>query len=375
MPRIVTIYIVRAFTTWIAITLGACLTLGTVAEYLESLKLINRLDGSLLDAATITLLDLPAMALELAPFVFLFAASMAYIRLNDTSELTILRSAGLSVWQFSMPAVLVTFIASTLIVIALDPISSIAIEKREKILLELDGREETLNLLSTGIWFRQIERNETYIIHGQKVLNPETMHLGDVHVFRYSPDGEFKQQLTAREAKLSGGEWNINDIQTTDTNGPTNGPINGPINADTTSPPPQTLKLKSSLQTNSLRERLLDPRRIPIWRLPSQIGSGEIAGLNMTSHRVRLHTLLSTPVFLILMVMIAIGFSVPRGRIASNAQSIFLAVVFGFLAFTASQLVAKIAQLDYLPAVAAAWLPSAISLLMVLTMLLVREES
>jgi lipopolysaccharide export system permease protein len=372
LPRIVTLYIVKAFMKWIAITLGACLALGTVAEYLESLKLINRLDGSLLDAATITLLDLPAMALELSPFVFLFAASMTYIRLNDTSELTILRSAGLSVWQFSLPAVFVTFIASTLIVIALDPISSAAIAKRETILLELDGREETLNLLSTGVWFRQIEKNETYIIHGQKVLDPKTMHLGDVNVFRYSASGDFTEQLTASEAKLSGGVWNIKGIQTAQANTASS---TDPSNADPIKQAVTTLQLKSSLQTNSLRERLLDPKRIPIWRLPAQIGSGELAGLNMTSHRVRLHTLLSTPIFLILMVMIAIGFSVPRGRIASNTQSIFLAVVFGFLAFTASQVVAKIAQLDYLPAVAAAWLPSAITLLMVLTMLLVREES
>src|SRR3546814_10836451 len=66
------------------------------------------------------LLKLPSMGQQIMPFAVLFGSMLAFTRLTRTNELVVARAAGVSVWQFLMPASAVALMLGALKVGVLD---------------------------------------------------------------------------------------------------------------------------------------------------------------------------------------------------------------------------------------------------------------
>src|ERR1700759_5811766 len=75
--------------------------------------------GVLLEMAA---LKLPHTAQEVLPFAVLFGTMLAFWRLTRNHELVVARAAGVSVWQFLTPAVLVAFLIGLVAVTIFNPI-------------------------------------------------------------------------------------------------------------------------------------------------------------------------------------------------------------------------------------------------------------
>ena len=353
MPRLLSLQIFKEFMKWVAIVTAICGFLISFGGYVENLRFVDKIQAETSDAAILTALTVPAILVALAPFIILFSSVVAFIRLNESRSLSIMRAAGLSVWQISFPVLLATLSLSFILILLLDPIASKSSDMKESFEQSLKGRDDSLDLLSTGVWVRLTSESENYIIHGQKIRNTDTMEMDDVDLLIMSKDNELIEHISAETAQIIDNVWLFTLAD-------------GSI---------RNLNPDQVMSASDLREKLVDPAKIPLWRLPERIKSGGAAGLTMTAHELRLHTLLATPLFLSLMVLIAIAFSIPRGRIVSMSGAIIIAFGFGFLANATSQIVAKVSQLDYLPTAAAAWIPSAILLLITISLILEREES
>ena len=104
-------YIARQFFAWFCGVFAAMVTVTFLLDYLE---LIRR--GGAKVQATLSLLfemaalKLPHTAQEVLPFAILFGTMLAFWRLTRNNELVVARAAGVSVWQFLTPAVLVALV-------------------------------------------------------------------------------------------------------------------------------------------------------------------------------------------------------------------------------------------------------------------------
>lgn len=353
MSKLLFRLIASHFLFWIGVVAFACVILVAIGGLVENLKVVNKLGASAEHALILTAYSVPTTLVELSAFILLFASVIAYVQLNETQSIPVMRAAGLSVWQFSAPSLLATLGLSLIVILLLDPLASRSRDLSDRLVSALKGHDETLNLLSTGVWVRQTAPDGHFIIHGRSVTDPEIMNLADVTVYVYNQKGTLNERVQAKQAQIIDGAWQI-------------------TMADQTQ---RAFSPRNLVDANDIRDRLTDARVIPVWRLPDHIRSGRAAGLDMTLHEIRFHRLLATPIFLVLMVLIAILFSVPRGRAVSLTGSIGLALLFGFIANVTSQVVAKVAQLAYLPSGVAAWLPSAILVLLTVSLLVDREES
>ncbi len=351
MPKLINQYIARYFLTWVGIVLLALIGLMAFGGFVENLNLAQKIGGTAGQAILLTLYSIPELIAEIAPFIFLFASLVTYLRLNESQAISIFRASGQSVWQFSAPTLLITFVLAILTVLIIDPLASVSRQKRDQLENQILGRDAQLNVLSTGVWIR-IPQNSGYdLIRGREIKDPTSMQLNHVDLYHYDADGRLSEHIIAETAALSDNQWLLQ-----------------------TQAGPYALASPQTLSVTQLRERLLSSYAEPIWRLPTQIQTGEEAGLDMTHLRLRFHSLLALPLFCVFMVLIAIAFSLPRGRIASTGRTVTLAIILGFGAYAGSQLVAKIAQLSLLPVAAAAWIPTLVLLLITLSILIEREE-
>ena len=127
-------YIARQFSAWFGGVFAAMVIITFLLDYIELIRRggakIQATLGLLLEMAA---LKLPHTAQEVLPFAILFGTMLAFWRLTRNNELVVARAAGVSVWQFLTPAVLVAFLIGLVAVTIFNPIGSLTEAVYEKL--------------------------------------------------------------------------------------------------------------------------------------------------------------------------------------------------------------------------------------------------
>ena len=307
------------------------------------------------------LLRAPFLAQEVIPFAAMFGGLLTYYRLTRNHELVVIRSAGVSVWQFMLPALLVVVMVGVTKVTLLNPLSSLMLSKFEEMEGRyLTGRSSLLAVSSSGIWLRQ-----TYGENGQAVIHaatiePDDIELNDVIVFLLADDDRFVGRIDAKSARLNDGQWDLTDAWLTGPERP------GEFAA--------SRSLATDLTADKIQDSFASPETVSFWSLPRFIKILEETGFSALPHRLQLHTLLAEPVLLIAMVMIAASFSMRLSRRGGAPLLLGAGVLTAFLLFIVTNVVHAIGLGGGVPVALAAWTPAGVSLMAGIALLMHLED-
>jgi len=213
LARTLSAYIARQFFAWFCCVFAAMAIITFLADYVELL----RRGGSRAQATVgvlfeMAVLQLPQTLQEVLPFAVLFGTMLAFWRLTRNNELVVARAAGVSVWQFLTPAMLVALLIGIFAVTVFNPIASVAqasFERLDNKILHQGSNE--LSLSSAGLWLRQSdEAGNQIIIHAGKLASPHLV-LDNVTLFFFDDLTQFTSRIDARSAQLEIGDWLIED--------------------------------------------------------------------------------------------------------------------------------------------------------------------
>jgi lipopolysaccharide export system permease protein len=355
-------YLARQVLTWCGAVFAVMLTITFLLDYLE---LIHR--GAQRPAATLGVLlemaalKLPDMAQEVMPFGILFGTMLAFWRLTRSNELVVARAAGVSVWQFLMPAELFALTVGIAAVTIFNPLASVMqarFEQLDKTILRNSGDQFTLT--RSGLWLR-----ETDDLGNQRMIHAERSGQGDivlkeVTILFFDGVDSFRQRLDARSAQLVDGRWQVHDG------------VRWLQNGD--SVPFTDLELATSLTPRKIQESFASPETMSFWDLPGFIRLLEASGFATQRHRLYFNKLLARPFLLCAMVLIAATFSLRMQRRGGATLMIVGGVVTAFALFFLSNIVFALGISATIPVPLAAWTPSGVSLLIGAAMLLHLED-
>lgn len=309
-----------------------------------------------------SLFKLPKLSQEALPFAALFGAMWTFAKLTRTHELVVARAAGVSVWQFLTPPLLLALAVGLFAVTAFDPIASIMISRYEHMEAKyLRGRPSSLAISSSGLWMRQVDDHGQSVIHAARLsqLEPE-LELEDVIIFLYEGTDKFTGRIDADRARLMDGYWLLNRATLT-----------GPgIEAEIR----DTHLLKTTLTSEQIQESFARPETLSFWALPRFIRVLEAAGFSALKHRLRWHALLSTPLLICAMVLIAATFSLRMTRRGRTGLMVSGGILAGFMLYFLSDLAYALGLSGGIPPILAAWTPTGVSLLLGVSMLLHLED-
>src|SRR5438105_5480365 len=186
VARILSAYIARQFFTWFAGVFGTMVAVTFLLDYLELLRRAGGRAqagwGVLLEMAA---LKLPHTAQDVMPFAILFGTMLAFWRLTRSNELVVARAAGVSVWEFLTPAVLVALLVGVVAVTVFNPIASsmeASYEKLDSRVLRQGG--DPMSLSRGGLWLRQSDAADGQILmHGEKHTASDMLLHNGVTVF------------------------------------------------------------------------------------------------------------------------------------------------------------------------------------------------
>ena len=134
-------YIGRQF----AVRFGAVLLALTALVYLlDTIEMLRRAstrqEVTLAIVLELSLLKLPQLVQEMIPFVVLFATMLTFWRLSRSHELTVVRAAGISVWQFLLPALAIALLIGAFRLAVLNPVGAVLYASYEQTEIEAAAR-------------------------------------------------------------------------------------------------------------------------------------------------------------------------------------------------------------------------------------------
>jgi lipopolysaccharide export system permease protein len=339
-----------------------CCVLIFFVDFIEMLRRAGNYSGDVPGAllAWMTLLRLPSFSELVLPFAVLIGTIGIFLMLSRSSELVVLRSAGISVWQFMLPAMIVAFLLGLAFVLLYNPIAAVARGEAERLYAAAFGRGESLlKTKNAGAWLREDGADGPSVVHALEVLN-QGLELKGVTVFQYDPDHHLTERVEAARAELKDGRWELESAW-----------------VSAVGQEPEFYKrylLSTYLTPTQVRDSLGTVFSISFWDLPNFIQIAERAGLPATQYRVQYQLLLSRPFLLVTMVLIAATCSLRGFRFGNVQINAVFGLAAGFAFFVFSEISRNFAMAGLTSAVAAAWVPVIVAASLALTVLLYKED-
>jgi lipopolysaccharide export system permease protein len=355
-------YIARQFFEWFCGVFAAMVIVAFLLDYIELIRRGGaKLQATLWLLFEMAALKLPHTAQEVLPFAVLFGTMLAFWRLTRNHELVVARAAGVSVWQFLTPALLVALLVGILAVTVFNPVGSFAetaYEKLEEHVLRQGS--DPLSLSDAGLWLRQSDaRGNQIIIHAGKIASQQLI-LDPVTLFFFDDATQFTSRVDAQSARLEKGDWLIE---------------NGVRWVPNEPPQPfAELRVATTLTPRKIEESFASPETMSFWDLPGFIALLEQSGFPAQRHRLHFNVLLARPFLLCAMVLVAATFSLRMQRRGGASLMIVGGVISGFLLYFLSDIVFALGLSAKVPVTLAAWTPTGVSLIFGASMLLHLED-
>jgi lipopolysaccharide export system permease protein len=344
-------YIGRQFLSWFFFMI---LSLVAIILLFDTLELIRRTSGR--ENATIgivismALFKTPHMIEKAIPFAILFGAMILFWRLNRNNEIIVVRSTGISGWQFLAPVVVLAMLIGAFTVAVFNPLSSAMLLRYEQLEAKfIRGKSSLAAVSGEGIWLRQATESGHYIIHANKI-SPTEMRLENVVIFLMENQDSFVGRIDAPVALLKNGYWLLENVQ-----------ITGPDQ------PPRKLaryRIDTDLTQENIHDSFAPPETLSFWDLPHFISVLEAAGFSGLRHQLYWHSQLALPLLLFGMVLLAATFSLRHTRGGGTGILIIGGIAAGFLLYFVSDVVSALGISARIPVVLAAWSPAVVSCLL-----------
>lgn len=357
----INIYFSKVFLLWILVVTSVALFIISLVELAEySRRLIKDATVSFLDVLKLVLLKYPQHIQVVLPFVIFIAAIITFSKLNRTSEMTIVRNLGVAIRQIIAGFSGVIVAVFLLLVLVIDPISCVSIQKHEEMESRVfSSRNVLISVFENGIWLRENPDDRQSIINLTKIDMTNKV-FSDVTFHNFSDSNGMQERIFAKRAKISNGEWALEDV-TIFTLG------KGAKSID-------TYQLKTYLTFQKILESNLPPEFLSFWQLPDYIKLLQKSGLSTTRYSLRWHSFWGALGVFFAMIYLAGAFSLRPVRQGGTGRLISFAVFFGLIFYFLNNVVLALGLAEKLPVFIAVWCPTIIIVLLSHILILQLEE-
>ena len=309
------------------------------------------------------LLKLPHTAQATLPFVAMLAMMFVLFRLSRSHELMVIRSAGVSVWQFLAPPLVLTAIFGVLNLAIVDPVAADMYDSYQRMDENLiRGQDTTLNIGEGGLWLRESAGAIATVVYAATVhQDNDTLTLTKVSIFQTDNKEKLKRRIEAEGGRLTEGAFQLEKVWD--------------IVPGQASVFHDTFTLPTTITMSKVQDSFAAPETMSFWALPKFIRFSEQAGFSALPHRLYWYSLLASPWLLCAMVLIAAAFNLTANvKLAGWTGRGVAGLSVGFMIYFFSRFLYALGLSATLPLILAAWAPAAVAGMLGLAYIFHRED-
>jgi len=201
--------------TWLrlfALCLGSFVSIYMVLDMMDKIPRYLRAGGTVGDIASFFLNKLPEMVGQTAAFSTLMATLLTLGLLSRGSEITAMRSCGISLLRISFPMLMLGLVISALLLVNAELIVPKSYEKMnyiERVKIKKQGVNAVFKL--NNIWFR----NDSMILQAH-AFDPQKQMLKGVTIWTMDNSLNPVSRIDAERAEFRDGRWTLRRLEVKD---------------------------------------------------------------------------------------------------------------------------------------------------------------
>jgi len=358
--RRLAVYLVRLFLTRsLAVLVALVLILMTLDLLGESGKILAVPGNGDSELWRYVALRIPLLVSRFLPFSVLLGTLIAFVGLNQHSEVVAMKAAGISAHQILTPL----FLASLVIAAGLFVFNETLVVKSSRIVTAWSDNDYKPIPPESGIL------SEVWLLDGEDMIRAgrvsgrgATFRADNVRIYDRT-GGELSRVIRAATAvpRPGGGDWQLSGVTIYDA--PMNLILKHPRMEGLAGVTPQQLTLAK-----------VDPTQLDYWTLKQRIGELEQAGRPVDEARSGLAHKISQPLSILLMPLLAAVAAFGLARSGQVLLRACLGMALGFAYFVADNFSLAMGNSGAYPPLIAAWAPFLLFLLIGETVLVRTEE-
>lgn len=339
MPVLVR-YITGEFLKTLLLSLTAFLVIYLAVDILQGMAMIMEHKPALILVIKLYSFKLPKIISQVTPVAVLLSTLMTLGLLSKNSEITAMKSSGISLYAIAAPIIAAAFFVSVFSFISNEyiiPYANREVFFVEKVLIKKQAQKSFFK--QNKIWYRS--DNAIYNI---RLFDHETNRLKGVTVYYLGNDFKLLKRIGAKEVAWSGTEWMFYDVR--------EDVINKNIITTKTYTDLQ-INLPESPEVLTSGERRSE--EMSFSELRKYVGRLRSEGYDPTKFAVDMHSKLSNPFTSLIMAFLGIPFALKGGRSSGIAFGVGISVLIGFGYWLIMSLGLSLGRAEALPPLLSAW--------------------
>lgn len=335
-------YLFRAVASATLVALLVLLLLELFISLLVELQGVGKGNYSFADAISYLLLIQPQRLYALFPMALLVGSLLGMGALASSSELTVMRAAGLSLIRLTTATLITGLILSSAVLFIGEfiapPLKQFASQQRAL----AQGQSRDIRG-GRGFWVR----DQDYFIHVQAVL--PGVRLANIHIFQLNENAELQAVTAAETAQHEQDSWVLEKVQRSIIN-------EQEVHAENIS----SITVTSAVNPQILEVLAIDPDELSVRELWMYIGYLEGNGLDAQSYRLVFWRKVLAPLSYIAMLVVAMPFAFSPQRTSGVGQRLLIGLLLGLAFFLSNYALGNVVLLYGYPAWIGATLPSSL---------------
>jgi lipopolysaccharide export system permease protein len=344
-------YVARAYLKMLFLCLGAFIAIYQVVDFMEKIARFTKSGGHWYHILLFFIMKSPEIVSQATPLAVLMATLLTLGGLSMNSELTAMRSCGVSLARIASPIVVVALIVSVLTLIVGELVLPRSYAARTYI------QEVLIEKKAPSTYFRQhnIWHREEGTILRASLFDPQKRELKGITLWELQPaTSQPSRRIDADSGILEEEKgWTLKNAVVREFTG-------GEVTATTKFP---ELAVKLKLKPDDLKSLGKYSDGMTIIELSRYCDKLKAGGYDPTRYLAQMHSRFSLPFGCAVMAFLGTPFALRSGRSSGIAFGIGLSLVIGFIYVVTNSVIISFGQVGLLPPVVAAWATNFIFLL------------
>lgn len=334
-------YIAAAWLRLLALCLGSFVAVYLVLDMMDKIPRFIRAGGTARDMIGFFVCKLPEMVGQTASFSILMATLLTLGLLSRNSEITAMRSCGVSLLRISLPMLALGLLASLLLLVNTELVVPKSYERMdyiERVAIKKQGVNAVFK--RNNIWFR----SEAMIVQA-RLFEPQEKTLKGVVV--WTVDGSMNPlgRIDADAAEYRSGGWTLKNAVLKD--------FKNEAGFSMRTVPAMDIAL--NLKVDDLKVLDNNADNLSFRKLKEYADNLQRGGYQAFRYLTMMHTKFSTPFAAFVMVILGIPFALRNSRSGGIALGIGASVAIGFAYFVVNAVLLSYGRSGVLPPLVAAW--------------------
>ncbi len=344
--RILSRYIAAMYLKIFALCLGAFVAIFLVVDFLEKIRRFTSQQAEPQFVIGYFLCKIPEIISLVTPLAVLMATLLALGILSRNSEITAMRSCGISIQRISAPILGIAFLVSIFTMVSNEliiPVTSQKMQYIEDVLIA--KKSSSTSFRQNNIWYR--EKN---LILQARFFEPKTHSFKGVTLWQLGEGMQPLKRIDADQGILTGGHVLFKAVVEREL---ANGEVVRTLEA-------KEIDVDLNLKTEDLQALDKFADNMGFFDLRRYGNKLRAAGYDATPYLAKMHARVSYPFASLIMAFLGIPFALRGGRSSGIAMGIGISLGIGFAYFVINAVILAYGAGGILPPLVAAWAPNGI---------------